>query len=276
MKYILTLVCTILSLITSAQNGKISLDKGKKIIVKSSINQETDMGMGMEMKNATNTQYEILVTDITSTEYVVTNTMKGLKISIDAMGQSTSYDSDNKADSASELGKSVKKINIPDTVFLNKSTGTVISKKKEEPETKDDSNPFASMFESMGNEDQNIVKESIFIIPDGKKPGDKWSDSTITKDMKTYKDYTVQSIENGLATINVTGKVINNMQAEVQGMQVTISMDTKSTGVINVDTNTSLVNKRITNATITGTLEMMGQSVPVSGTANTSLLFEYQ
>jgi len=266
-----------LQLIAQKKGASISLNKGQKILVRTTANQEADMGMGMEMKNNTSTQNTISVIDADGTQYTISNTLTGIKLSMDFMGQQTNYDSDLKEDSASEIGKSLQNLNIPDTVSVNKKTAEVISHKdKTEGKKEDASNPMETLFESLGNTNADVVvNEAFFIIPLDKKMGDSWIDSLITKDQKTYKTFTLKSIEKNIATIEMIGKVESNIQTETQGLQVSVVMTTKTNTEIIADTNTSLVNKRTTKADITGTLELMGQTAPITGKATTISIYEH-
>jgi hypothetical protein len=51
-------------------------------------------------------------------------------------------------------------------------------------------------------------------------------------------------------------------------------MSTNSTGKIVMDKVTSLVKSRTTNATINSTIQAMGQSLPVEGTAASTTTYE--
>lgn len=278
MKTVLFLLGITLTLNTIAQKNesKVVLAKGQKIVVKMTSTQNADMGMGMEMKSSSSSQNNIIVVNATDpSNYTLTNTLTGIKLSMDFMGQSTNYDSDKKEDSASEIGKSMSTLNVPDTVTLNKYTTAITSAKKETTVSPEEANPIESMFESLGNKDDELVKNAFLLIPKEKKAGDKWSDSTITKDVKSYKEYSLKSIEKGIATLVLVGKVINNTQTEMQGMQVTVNMTMESTTDITVDTKTGIVSKRDTKADITGGLEMSGQSLPITGKATTTIVYEY-
>ena len=255
---------------------RVVLNKGQKIVVKTSSNQEADMGMGMEMKNISSSEYNLVVLDANKENYILTSTLTGLKLSMDFMGQSNSYDSDKKEDADSEMGKSVKNLNVPDTFTVNMNTAAITYNKKPAPVAASDvANPMESMFESMGSSDKNMGEDVFLIIPAGIKIGDKWFDSSSTPTLKSVKEYLLQSIDNGIASIKSIIQVDNNSQVELQGMQVTINMSTKSTGIITTDTKTSLVSKRTNNATINGNLEVMGQTMTVTGKSTTTTVFEY-
>lgn len=275
MKYISTFFGLICMLTVSAQKSKykVNLNNQQKIVVKTSSNSDVDMGMGMTMKNFTNSESHILVISADDKTYTVTNALKGLKLSMDMMGQSTTYDSDKKEDSASEIGRSVK-LNIPDTFLLDKLNGTVTALKADTAKSTDDSNPMENMLESMGSRSDMAVEETFFVIPDGKKQGDNWTDSSSTKDSKTTWEFSLELIEKNIASIKYSKKVNSSIQAEVQGMQMTSTTDITTTGTMQVDIKNGLVVKRDAVSDLTGTVEVMGQSLPISGKVTTNTTSE--
>lgn len=276
MRALLLPIFFMLAFSSFAQKG-ITLSKGQQFVVKTTSTQEADMGMGMEMKNNSSSQNSFIVLDADNNNYSISSTLTGLKMAIDFMGQSTTYDSDLKSDTASEIGKTVKNLFIPDTVLVNKLTAEVISdKKKESPEKEEGGNPMEAMFEMLGNSNSDAsVADAFFIIPAGMKVGSSWTDSSSSKDQKTIRNYTISSIEKNIATVSLISTVTSNIQTEAQGLQVSISMNTKSESEITVDILTSLVSKRSTKADINGTLELMGQSAPITGKSVTSSVYEY-
>lgn len=255
---------------------QVILNKGQKFTVKTMMSQEADMGMGMEMKNFTTSQTNFIVLDIADNNYSISSTLTGMKVSMDFMGQQTTYDSDLKSDSASEIGKSMKDLNVPDTVTVNKYTAKVTDNKVVTVSKEENANPMEDLFESLGdNNKEASISEAFFVMPAGKKSGDSWVDSSSTKDMKSLKTYTIKSIDKNIAIINIIGNVVSNIQSEVQGLQVNVSMTTKTDSEVIADTKTSLVTKRTTKADINGNLELMGQSQPITGKATTTSVYEY-
>ncbi|MEP7164011.1 MAG: DUF6263 family protein [Ferruginibacter sp.] len=275
--FLLLSMALALNSFSQKNNAPVVLTKGQKFTVHTTSTQEADMGIGMDMKNNTSSQNNFYVIDISDKNYTVSSTLTGLKVSMDFMGQQSTYDSDLKEDSASEIGKSIKNLNIPDTVIVNKYTASVSADKKESIVSKDDSaNPLETLFESMGDNSTDVaITDAFFIIPAGKKVGDSWTDSSSTKSQKTVRTCTITSVEKNIATINVVGKVESNIQTEVQSLQVNIVMTTKTNSEIILDTRTSLVSKRSTKAAITGNLDLMGQSAPITGKAATVSIYEY-
>ena len=259
-------------------NNQVVLIKGQKFSVKTTSTQEADMGMGMEMKNHTSSENKFYVINANDKSYTISSTLTGIKISMDMMGQQANYDSDLKEDSASEIGKSITTLNIPDTLTVDKFSAETIANKKTAPDTKKDeeTNPLEGLFESLGSQNADMaLSEAFLIIPAGKKPGDSWVDSTSAKDMKTVRTYTIKSLDKNIAFINVVGNIEGNMKTEANGMQLTVTMSTKINSEITVNSKTSLVSKRDTKADITGNLEMMGQSLPITGKATTTSVYEY-
>jgi hypothetical protein len=276
--FLFMMMMTTFDSFSQQKDAVIRLNPGQKFSVQTTISQEADMGMGMEMKNFTNSQSKFIVIGADDKSYTISNTLTGLKVNMEFMGQQSTYDSDLKEDSASEIGKSIKNLNIPDTIVINKYSGYADSNKKTSVEPKEaGSNPMDALFESLGeiNNTDAAISEAFFIIPAGKKTNESWIDSVSTKDQKSTKTYTIQSIVNNIATISLNGNVESNLQTETQGLQVSVSLNTKTKGEIIADTKTSLVSKRTTNATITGTLELMGQSAPITGTATSTSVYEY-
>ena len=280
MRIIFLLLTMTLALNSFSQktNSRVLLSKGQKFTARITSTGEADMGMGMAMKNNTTFQNNFYVMDATDKNYSISNTLTGVKIFMDLMGQEMKYDSDLKEDSASDMAKAVKNLNIPDTVTVDISTGVIISHKKNAEVSKDDaSNPVANIFESFSNDNVNeALSEAFFIIPEGKKAGDSWMDSSLTKDKKTIRSYMIRSIDKkNMAVISLSETETSNTQTETQGMQLTIDKTTKSDIEIIADTKTSLVSKRTTKSDITSSVEVMGQTAPITGKMTTTAVYEY-
>jgi hypothetical protein len=239
---------------------------------------DADLGMGMQMKNESSATNILHVIGSGDKNYTLSSTLIKLVISMDMMGEQKNYDSEKEADKDSEIGKTLsKKLNIPDTIPVEISTGIVQSKTtKTMPSPEKPENPMDPMMEAMGSStDENVgVENAFFILPAGKKPGDSWADSSMEKNMKTVKTYIFKSLDKNIATINLAGSVTGTGQMEMQGMQVDISMNSITTGDIIVDTKTGLVSKRTVIGDINGTLNLMGQSMPVMSKTNSTYVYQ--
>jgi hypothetical protein len=271
----------IFSINTLAQTstGKLSLTKGLKLqidnSVKSVITQEM-MGQSMEIKIDANTTHQVEVKDKKDSSYLVTSTFTKLKTSGSAMGQELNFDSDKKEDMESETGKAMKdRLNVPKDIEIN-----VLAKVINAPKTvtkKDEPASGGGMMDMMKNimggenDESNGADQAFEILPAGKKIGDNWSDSTITSEVKTYRQYTLKQINGNIATISISGKQLVNKQMEQQGMQITVTSDGKLSGEGTVDMTTGILQKKTTSLDSTGSAEVMGQSIPVT-TKTTSVL----
>lgn len=266
MKKYLLFTLVLFSLTTSAQ--KINLAKGKQITITSTANQEMKMAsMGMEMKNNNSSTVVLEVKDSDNEHYNTTYKVTKISMSMDAMGQQSSYDSEKPADKDSEIGKSVSgKIGKEFKVTINKNTGkSQVHKDKDEiasPEEAD--NPLKGLMEGFGASDEGAaVETAFFILPAGKKVGDAWTDSVINKQMKEVKTYTLKSLKGNEAIIALFSNMEGTNSVEAQGMQMDVNITVKTEGEMIVDVKNALVKKRTSVSDITGNVDMMGQSMPI-------------
>ena len=278
MKHLILLAFLFHGFASIAQNKSaktIILVKGQKISVTTTNSADADMSMGMQMKNNSVSINIITVTGENESGYVLTNTLTRLKATIEAMGETHDYDSDKESDRDSEMGKSMSDvIGKPINVSVNKFSGTATFEKKDAGPEKPEKNPMEDIMAAFGNGgDDPSVAGAFLLIPDGKKSGDTWTETDSTKGSHTVKSYTINSIMNNMATVSFTSFTNANSTVEVQGNQMEVTMSTKSKGMIVADRKTSLVSKRSTDSDISGTIDMMGQSMPV--TANSHLVSEY-
>ncbi|MEO7523147.1 MAG: DUF6263 family protein [Ferruginibacter sp.] len=263
------------------KEGNISLKKGQTITAVSSVSANTDMGMGMSMKNSSTSTNILSVIDDQDKMYKLSNTITKLKISMDMMGQPTSYDSEKAEDKTSDIGKELSgKLNMPDTVMLDKKNGTVIINKMDSPERTDkadDDNPLAGLFNSMGGEvDGNAAIEgAFFVLPSGKKSGDSWTDSITMNKVTKVKSYSIKSMDNNIATIIVKSKTNGEGETEMQGSNVTYIMTTNITSEMTVDIKKGLVSKNSSEIEIVGSIDVMGQTMPISSKGNSSITYQY-
>lgn len=265
-KYLLSSLL-IISLAAGAQ--QINLNKVQQITITSTANQDIDMSsMGMQMKNNTSSTGILQIKNGDDKNYNGIYKLSKISISMDGMGQQNSYDSENPADKESEIGKSVAgKIGKEIKVSINKNSGkaTVDKNEAEVKAATEDANPLKGMMESFGAADEGAtVETAFFMIPAGKKAGESWVDSVKTNEMKEVKTYTLKSIKGSEAIIGLFSTMEGTSKVDAQGMQMDISISAKSEGEIFVDIKTSLVKKRSSVSDISGNIEMMGQSMPMT------------
>lgn len=262
----------------SQNSNPIKIEKDRLILATAVSTSDMDMGMGMQMKTSNVASNKLLILGEDPEGYKISNTLTKLKSDMDFMGQQTNYDSEKPADNESETGKAVAaQLNKPDTFLLDKLTGKVTRNKKSEGNMPDvnQGNPLAGLMSSMNSSaDVQVVENAFFIIPTGKKTGDSWSDSTSDKSMKSKRIFTLKSIEGNTATISYSGTIDVSGNQEIQGSEVAITMNTKLTGEIIFNPTTNLVSKRTMNSDISGTIEMMGQAMPVNAKVESSFIYQ--
>lgn len=275
MKQIILPVLLLMSFGVTAQ--KINLAKGKQILINATARQEMEMaGMGMQMSNNSSSSAVVEVKGVDNNNYSTTYKLVKMKISMDVMGQQNSYDSEKPEDKTTEIGKSVEgKIGQELKVSVDKNSGkssvekSLVDKKEETEE-----NPFKGLMDSFGAADEGAaVETAFFVVPAGKKVGDVWTDSTTNNKMKEVKTYTIKSIQGNDANISLFSKMDGTSSVEAQGMSMDITLSAKTEGTMLVDIKNSLVKKRTSVTDVTGNIEMMGQSMPM--TSKVTAVTEY-
>jgi hypothetical protein len=262
--------------VSSLPTGKIVLANGQKIFVESSVTIEANLSPGMDMNNKTSSFNTLEVKTTTDSSYTISNTVTKLKLDMDMMGQSSSYDSDKKEDQESEIGKSfADKINKSQDVIIGKNTGKSLQDKKNTKKADDVSNPADGLLGMFAQStDDAAVSGAFELIPAGKKVGDKWSDSTIDKASKLVRVFTLKSIADNEATIQMNMVMDATNTIEQQGMSMEFTSTTKTMGDIITDITTGKVKSRVTVADISGTVQVMGQSVPITAKANSTSTYK--
>lgn len=284
-KFILILlgICSISLLHAQSQASrpvlvnKIILTNGQKIIVQNSVSIESSMSPGMDVTSSTTSENTLEVKNATEKNYTISNSLTKVKLNMEMMGQSNSYDSEKKEDQNTEIGKSfAAKLNKPSDVVIDNSTGLVLSAKKPEKKTQaDEGNPMQGLLQMFGEtNDDAIVTGAFELIPEGKNPGDSWKDSTLEKDTKIWRTYTLKSYSDSGAVIQLNTVIDATTTIEMQGMSMDLNSNTQTSSEILTDKVTGLVKKRTTTANVSGSFQVMGQSVPITAKATTTTTYK--
>lgn len=276
-KIYIPLVCLLITGAAFAQTNKIKLSNGQKIVIESTADIQASLAMGMELNSNSVLKNALEVKNSTEKGYTISNTLTKLKVNMNMMGQPTNYDSENKEGNNAEIAKIFdSKLNNPVDVVIDNTTGIALpGKKKVKKNDTEDANPtddILAMFSD--NSEEGIVSGAFEIIPQGKKTGDSWADTALTKDMKTISRYTLKSVNGNEAVIlsDVISNAVNKLN--LQEMEFEIKSETKTKGEIIADINTGLVSKRTTVADITGSIQMMGQDMPISAKTTTTNIYK--
>lgn len=274
--FLIASVCLFTTTGIAQTSGKLTLAKGQKIQIdnniKSVINQEM-MGQSIEITVDASLVHQVEVKEKKAASYLLSSTLTRLTTNGSAMGQEMKFDSDKKEDLESETGKAIKdQLNVSKDLELSVSA-KVINGVKKDAAAPASGGQLMDMLNNVtgGNSDESNGANAAFdVLPAGKKAGDTWSDSTITDEIKTYRNYTLKEVKGNDATVLLTGKQITKKKVEQQGMEINVSMDGNLTGEGIVDISTGLLKQRTVVMDATGSAEVMGQSIPVTTKVTTT------
>ena len=252
----------------------IILAKGQEITITTTATQNAEMAMGMGMKSSAATTTKLNVLEAADKNYKITATLTKMVFSANMLGQQKNFDSDKKEDREGEFAQSVS-LDKPKPAVVDRSTGNITLEKGDTLPAGGDNNPISGMMGTLvKSSDALSISSAFFIIPANKKAGDKWTDSSTMEGIKTVNIYSIESVEKNIVDIELNSVITGSTSMEVQGTQFNVTMNSTSTGKIIVDNNTSLVKKRTNNVDVNSIIEMMGQSVPVTGTATTTTTYQ--
>lgn len=275
MKKIFTLATALitgLSLFAQTQTNKILLDKNQQLkitaSVKGNITQEM-MGQSMETVMDVNTDKNITVKEVAPKDYQLEGVTTHIKMNMSVMGQDMNFDSNNKDDMAGQMKDAGKDINVVKPLILT-TEGKCSPVVKASPEKAEDAGMNEMMQQLMGGGAEEIVTETYFmLIPAGKKVGDSWSDSVINTGSKTIWNYKWESVAENIAVIKAVAKSTISSTMNTQGMDMTLNMINDMDEVRKVNLTSGVVVNKNSTAKISGTIDVMGQSVPVNGNVTT-------
>jgi hypothetical protein len=265
MKKITLISLCFTTLFANAQS--IKLENGKTIKITTNIvsTAESPMGGG-ESTNTITTTNSIKVTAVGEKNFKATSTVTRMVMDGEMMGQSMKFDSDKKEDMDGQMGQMFgASVNKPSDINIDKADGKITETSSEEKKE--------GMMGSMSGE-SNAGGSAFFVIPIGKKVGDKWTVSSDNDGIKSVKNYELQSLKENMATVSISSTNKGTTTKEANGMSMEMTIDTKGTGTMIVDTNTGLVKQINMDDETTGSMEVMGQSIPLNKKSKTVVTFE--
>ena len=272
MKNFLTVTLSLITYLSFAQGPKnIVLTKGQEIEISTTSNSQIEMSMGMTMSNNTATTSKLVVVDEDQENYKLTNTLIKMKTSVEGMGQNFEYDSDKPEDKDSEVGKAMGgKLNKSESFLLNKTNGKITALSSNDSDEK--SGGMSGM--SFGSADGgSSAGDGFLVIGSDKQVGDTWSETVKLNGMTTVKNYKILSIANDVATVEIKGTIKGTTNQEAQGNSVKMTTDATIEGKITSNIKTSMVYMIKMDADISGTVETMGQEMPVTTKTSTTTLY---
>jgi hypothetical protein len=254
---------------TQKVSNKLSFQKGQKLEMTLTVNSTVGSAMGDSKVNATVIR-SFDVQNVANGNATIEHKIKRIKMSFESPMGNQDFDSENEKDMQGEQGK------VAEKSIKNKYTMTVDQTGKVTAVKKDNNNPNEKGESVGGNMMGNALsqlaegmdvpevgdKTDFRILPNrevGK--GDTWTDSANNR--KTV--YTLADVTDNDIIVTFTEDATISQKQEVgNGMEVTLNSKEKSTGRLTLDRKTGLLKQKSSNTDADGTMEIMGQSVPLS------------
>jgi hypothetical protein len=268
--FFLSLV-SVMSVSAQKVSKKISLEKGQQIEQQTKTNvsmTQEMMGQSMEIKMESNSTNFLDVANNSAAGFDMTNTLKKVLLNMNVSGQETKFDSDKKEDMDGQLGAAFKnKINNPKGFTVNKE-GIITSVKDTAKSEEDD------MIGGMMNANEETAGTAFTAVANipaaGVKVGDSWTDSTNVNNARTINRYTLRQVNNGEGTVDINSDLNISREMERQGMTMQMELKGTSVGEYIFDVNSGLVKSRKSLTKASGSVDVMGQSIPLTIETNTA------
>jgi hypothetical protein len=197
----------------------------------------------------------------------VANTLKRMVMNMTGI-QEVKFDSDKKEDMEGQMGEALKdKIGKTSELVLN-SNG-IITEVKNKP-AKDEPAASGNMMGNMLGQDVGEEKEGtnfsvLANLPiKGVKVGESWVDSVVDNETKVFTTYTLKEVKGNDGVVSMSGNMNVNRDMEQQGMTLQVTMQGTILGEYVFDVPTGIIKSKKANTKATGTVEAMGQSIPMT------------
>jgi|GEM_PF-3499906 hypothetical protein len=264
MKKLLVFIGFLLAIQVNAQTVKqqIGLKKGEQY---SAVNKmeiviaQELMGQVLEVFMISNTTNIVDIKDVSANKIDLTSSLARFSMEVDAMGQQINMNSDNP-DQAGELSKL---LNVPNEYVLDNS-GKITSVVKNTPDV--ENNAMGDMSGNVGEVEKvgNVFSLLASIPAAGVKVGETWSETIEDEGVTTTSTYTLKSVNNGVGTVEMEVDIKMERTLNQQGIDMFMNLTGKGKGEFTFDTNTLVVKTKNLNTSSSGTIEAMGQLIPMS------------
>lgn len=268
---LVALLMNVILLNAQTVTRKVGLVKGQQLEqqshIKMNMTQEA-MGQSIEIKMDGDVTSLVEVKDAAANSFEVANTLKKILMNMNAMGQDMKFDSDKTEDMDGQLGQAFKgKIGVPREFTVNKE-GLVTAIKNKGDSSVDAGGMMGGMMSGAmgsGEEKEGSAFNSLANIPSkGVKVGESWSDSTSDDNGKTFTTYTLKEVNGGNGLVTLSANMAISREMEQQGMTMQMDMTGTTIGEYTFDVSTGIIKTRKATTKSSGTIEVAGQSMPVS------------
>lgn len=273
-KFLLSIAIVIALAGFSQKNGdKLIFPQGQKLEMtaqtKAIITQEV-MGQAMDMNVNSTIVRSFDIEEVKNGTARIEHKIKKLQFNFDAMGQAQTFDSEKPEDMKSEIGKSLEK-SIKNKYSMSVDpTGTIVSVKADDDNPNTEAKSEDMMANMMGQfaEGLQIPKSgdviSLKVATSGDfATGKSWTDS-LSGEEKGIVKYTVSNVTQSEVLIDYISEGTTKKKQEVgAGMEMDVNLKNKTTGTIVLDKKSGLLKQRTVESEGEGTMEVMGQSIPM-------------
>ena len=271
-----------LGLAAQSYTPAVKLEAGKQYtittITKSNMTQEA-MGQTMEIPIDATNKATLTIKELSNKGYESTYITDRVQFAANMMGQDMNYDSDKKDDKDSPMGKTMNKLVGKETSFVVNGAGNIIKETivKQTQEKSDEEGPdmMTGMMGMGMSEASTCPVFNLFVNNTELKIGDSFIDSSTVNDKdgstKTSTTYILKEIKNGKSIFTLNGQVAISKKMEMQGMEMTTTTASKSTGDMIVDVATGLLNSKSIVTETTGSVDVQGMSIPITGKTTTTI-----
>ena len=210
------------------------------------------------------------VTNTTSDNSTLHHDVNRIMFKFEGMG-SKSFDSDIPKDMEGPLGSPVQELLKKKYDMIVDPPGKVLLVQPptiEATQLDDRMKLVASLLKEVLDVSQPpaIGSNSIFkVLPDRSiNLGETWGETHESPEGKFSNNYSLAEITDSLLIIYVAGTSVTYSKLEIMpGMEVTITLNSKTTGKIFIDKYTNLPIERILNTESNGTMQGMGGETPI-------------
>ncbi len=240
----------------SAQSIKLPAGKKMSVTIESKLESSTTiMGNQMDIENTTSNFADYEVKAVSDTGYTMNMVLKRIKASLSMSGQEQSFDSDDDAARNNpQLAELFNMINKPNEVVVGAHGASV----KGEMGTK----AIQTGIPVNENDQAKFILMQNELIKLAQ--GNQWIDSTLSEGNRIVNEYTISKTDDQTAEVLVKTTMQVNNTLKQFGMDVKQSLH----GTVNskrlYNKSTGQLIKEASELAISGTMDMMGQSAPMS------------
>jgi Family of unknown function (DUF6263) len=277
MKQILFLSCMLIAIAGLSQtvNNKLNFQKGQKLEMQLDVNTTSTTSMGETVVNASfNRIFD--VEDVVNGNATIEHKIKRIQFKVESMMGNQNFDSDNEKDAKGPASKPFEKSLKEKYTMTLDPTGTVLSVKQDEAppaDAKPEGDDMTSVFMSQigaGMRMPDVGDKSLFsILPShAVAKGEGWTDTS--NNMKQV--FVVSDITDKDIVIAYTSDATVHKTQKIMGMDILVNSKDATTGKITLDRKTGLLKEKTGVTDSDGTMEVMGQTIPITTKVTTNIL----